>query len=120
MVHIGAWAYMYSTVTACCLWHNVGGGGGGGKGIWLTVLCDVSCFIQEGKSYMVRIYFIGRQSVCDSVAMEDSYVCSSHYNVMRWRKDRIVDIIRILLYKDVLLNTLVQVKEVWLKHPYQS
>ena len=68
---------------------------------------------------MVGTYFIGRQSVCDSVAMEDSYVCSSHYNVMRWRKNRIVDIIRILLYKDVLLNTLVQVKEVWLKHPYQ-
>ena len=57
---------------------------------------------------MVRIYFIGRQSVCDCVAMEDS-----------WRKDRIVDIIRILLYKDVMLNTLVQVKEVWLKHPYK-
>ena len=32
---------------------------------------------------MVGTYFIGRQSVCDSVAMEDSYVCSSHYNVMR-------------------------------------
>ena len=48
MVHIGACAYMYWTVTACCLWHNVGGGG---KEIWLIVLCGVSCFIEEGKSY---------------------------------------------------------------------
>ena len=44
-------------------------------------------------------------------------MCSSHYNEMRWRKDRIVDIVMILY--DVLLNTLVQIKEVWLKHPYQ-
>ena len=49
-----------------------GGGGGeeGGKGVRLIELCVVSCFIQEGKGYVVGIYFIGRQSVCDSVAMD--------------------------------------------------
>ena len=65
------------------------------------VNCVVWCELlhPRGEELMVGTYFIGRQSVCDSVAMEDSYVCSSHYNVMRWRKDRIVDIIWILKYR---------------------
>ena len=41
MVHIGACAYMYWTVTACCLWHNVEGGVGKGNLVNCVVWCEL-------------------------------------------------------------------------------